>query len=168
MRLLYLITTISLAFILAGCPVSSKFPLGKSHEYKIDKRLLGNWTCSSEDVEVNKISFMQKDEYTYTVKVDERGGMYASDTDDFNGWITKLEGKEFLVLQEIINGEPVEQYFVYSLTKIENDQIQTNDISLKVNGTEAIISIEAYRAEVKASMNLEGFLANDLFWSKSN
>lgn len=38
------------------------------------------------------------------------------------------------------------------------------DISLKVNGVDAITSIQAYRDEVKASMEFDSFLGNQIDW----
>jgi hypothetical protein len=40
------------------------------------------------------------------------------------------------------------------------------DITLNVNGIDAITSIEAYRDEVKASMAFEDFLSNQIDWVK--
>ncbi len=159
------ITSFSLlAFVLLtfyGCPVSSSYPLGKQGEYKIDPNLLGTWITEQVDHEVSKVIITKKDDFTYNIKVMEKGDMFMAETDNFTGWTTKLEDQTFLCLKESETG-----YYVYKIDKEGKNKMITHDISLKVKGTDAITSIEEYRKEVASSMSYEDFLSSEALWKK--
>ena len=162
---LVLFVCFSAALIFMGCPVSTSYPLGEKNSEKIDKRLIGTWKNDSTSNEAVKVTVKKTDEYTYKVTVDEKGSMFMAESTDFIGWITTIEKEEFLVVQEEIEGVAKETYYVYHI-KFENGKLITNDITLKVGGTDAITSIPTYRDEVKASMQKEGFLAGTIVWKK--
>lgn len=154
------------ALFLMACPVSSKFPLGESGKEKIDKNLLGTWKNDSTGAEATKVVIEKTDDYTYKVTVKEKGSMYMADGDSFKGWLTKIEDKTFFVLQELdTEGSPKDTYYVYCVS-VDKNVLTTNDITLKVGGTDAITSTQAYRDEVSASMKQEGFLAGKIVWKK--
>ncbi|HLP54363.1 MAG TPA: hypothetical protein VK151_05005 [Fluviicola sp.] len=154
-------------FLLAGCPISSEYPLGKKGDVALDSRLIGTFSNEADDPEAHKVTITKGSAAnTYRVHVDERGGMYAAGSDDFTGWLTKLEGQTFLVLQEVVEDVETETYYVYHIYFTESG-FETSDISLKVSGTAAITSIEAYREEVKASMGMNDFLSSTVYWTKN-
>jgi hypothetical protein len=154
------------SFLFAGCPVSSTFPLGASNAEEIDTRLIGTWKNDSASVEASEVKIEKADAYTYKMTVVEKGSTYMAEGEIFNAWLTKLKDKTFLVLQETDNGTAKEKYYVYCLSGIGKNSITTNDITLKVGGTDAITSIQAYRDEVTASMEKEDFLAGTIVWKK--
>ena len=88
-----------------------------------------------------------------------------ADGPSFIAWLTELNAKTFLVLQQVVDGVPLETYYVYCIQP-EKKKMTSFDISLKVNGVDAITSIEAYRDEVKASMGFDDFLGNQIDWVK--
>ena len=154
-------------FMLAGCPVSSSYPLGKKGDVKLDTRLIGTFSNEAADVEADKVTLKKGAEAnTYFVHVDEKGSAFMADGEDFTGWLTKLDDQTFLVLQQLMDGEETETYYVYHIEFNKSGGFTSSDISLKVNGTAAITSIEAYREEVKASMEMEDFLASQIEWIK--
>lgn len=153
------------AFLLMACPVSTSYPLGEKNSEKIDKALLGTWKNDSVNAEAQQVTLTQADDYTYSLKVEKKGSMYMAETDDFQAWLTSIDNHRFLVLQEVGEGVAKETYYVYHI-EFEGKKLRTNDITLKVNGTDAITSIPAYREEVKASMSKEGFLAGPIVWRK--
>lgn len=164
--LLSLTLLLSLAVLFSACPVSTSYPLEKKGAVKIDKALLGEWETDVEDAEVQRILFKQGTETnTYAVTVLERGSMFMADGDDFTGWLAELGGKRFLVLQQVIDGVAQETYYVYNI-EISGNKLVSHDISLKVGGTDAITSVQAYQEEVLASMKMEDFLASEMIWSK--
>ncbi|MES2555006.1 MAG: hypothetical protein V4604_02595 [Bacteroidota bacterium] len=153
-------------FLLAGCPVSSTYPLGKKGDVKLDTRLIGTFSNTVGDVEADKVIVKKGTETnTYFVHVEEKGSAFMADGEDFTGWLTKLEDETFLVLQQLIDGEEQETYYVYHIG-FNKSGFTSSDISLKVNGTAAITSIEAYREEVEASMGMDEFLASPIEWTK--
>lgn len=155
-----------LLLILAGCPVSSSYPLGKRGEVTLDKSLLGTWVTVDEDAEVRQFTFASSSiKNVFKVTVEEQGEMYAAEGNDFLAWFTLIDGNKFLVLQQIIDEVEQETYYVYHITYDKNQMI-THDISLKVKGTEAITSIESYREEVKQSMKFEDFLGDEIIWKR--
>lgn len=157
----------SCLFLLTACPVGSAYPLGKMGQVKADPTLLGTWTNEIADSEARSVTLTKGEvANTYGVTVNERGESFMADDDYFIGWLTILKGKTFLVLQQLVAGEPTETYYVYHI-KHDKNTLTTSDITLKVNGTEAITSIESYQEEVIASMQMSDFLAGDIIWKKS-
>lgn len=158
---------IALLGLLTACPVSSSYPLGKKGAIAIRQDLIGTWTTSYEDIEANQVTIKKGPEAnTYAVHIDERGEMFMGDGDDFLGWIAEVKGKHFFVLQQLIDNEAKETYYVYYFDFLKDNTLVSNDITLKVLGTNAITSIDAYREEVSASMEMEGFLTGEIQWKK--
>ena len=156
----------SCLFLLTACPVASTYPLGNKGDVKLDTKLLGVWTNESVDTEATGVTISKGTEMnTYAVHVDEKGSMFMGDGEDFIGWLTLLNGKTFFVLQQVVDGEATESYYVYHI-KLDKSTLTTNDITLKVNGTDAITSISTYQEEVIASMVMDDFLAGEIQWQK--
>lgn len=154
------------AFAFMGCPVSSKYPLGEKGKEPINKDLIGTWKNDSTGSEATKVIVSKgKETNTYSVEVTEKGTMFMSETTSFKGWLTVIDDKTFLVLQEVVVDVAAETYYVYHV-KVDKNKLTTNDITLKVGGTDAIVSTETYREEVRASMKKEGFLAGEIVWKK--
>lgn len=154
-------------FILTACPVSSSYPLGEEGSVPLDPKLLGTWIAEEdpEGIEAKQITLSKgTTQNTYAVHVDEPGESFMANSNDFKGWLVELKSAKFLVLQELVEGTPAETYFVYHIT-YDGQSIVTNDITLGVNGTDAITSISAYQEEVLASMDLENFLASAIHWT---
>lgn len=158
---------IALLGLLTACPVSSSYPLGKKGAIAIRQDLIGTWSTSAEDLEAKQVTIKKGTvANTYRVHVDEKGSMFMADGVDFIAWIAELKGKQFLVLQQLIDEMPIETYFVYHINVLNDKTLISNDISLNVNGVDAITSTDTYREEVSASMEKEAFLAEDINWSK--
>ncbi|MCC6700299.1 MAG: hypothetical protein IT221_02175 [Fluviicola sp.] len=158
---------IALLGILTACPVSSSYPLGKKGAVALNPRLLGTWVSDQEDIEANQISITKGTEKnTYNLHVDVKGSMFMGDGEDFLAWVAEIKEMKFLVLQQLVDGQATETYYVYHFNLLKDNSLVSNDITLKVLGTDAITSIDAYREEVSASMEMEGFLASEINWTK--
>lgn len=161
-----LVLIVSCLFFLTACPVSTTYPLGNKGDVKLDTKLIGVWTNESVDTESTGVSITKgKETNTYNVHVDEKGSMFMADSEDFIGWLALLNGKTFFVLQQVVDGATTETYYVYHI-KLENSTLTTNDITLKVNGTDAVTSIKSYQEEVIASIDMDDFLAGEIQWQK--
>lgn len=162
---------IAVSLFLTGCPLSSSYPLGYKADAKpFNSNLIGTWSnkpVKEEDGhEVAKVVISKGNSAnSYRVTVKEKRESFAADTEVFEGWITELNGMQFFVLQEIIKGSPTQSYYVYHFSMLK-ESFTTNDISLKVKGTDAITSVEAYQEEVKASMNHKEFHSEKTVWMK--
>jgi len=157
---------ISCVFLLTACPIATTYPLGNKGAVKLDPQLIGTWTNQTEDTESTGVTISKgKETNTYNLHVDEKGSMFMADGEDFIGWLATLNGKTFFVLQQLVDGEATESYYVYHI-KLDKSILTTNDITLMVNGTDAITSIEAYQEEVIASMAMDEFLAGEIQWQK--
>ncbi len=154
-------------FMLTACPVSSSYPLGEQGSVPLDPKLLGTWIAEEDpaEIEAGQITISKGTaKNTYDVHIDEPGEMFMANSQDFKGWLVELKSAKFLVLQEMVEGTPAETYYVYHIT-YNGESIVTNDITLGVNGTDAITSISAYQEEVLASMELEDFLGSEIHWN---
>lgn len=154
-------------FLLVGCPINTAFPLGKKGETAFNESLLGIWTNDHTDGVATKVSITKDTDLNCAVlHIDTKGEMFMAETVDFKIWLTTIEQKTFLVLQDLIDGVPHENYHAYHLL-IDERLVITSDISLLVDGSDAITSIDNYRAEVKASMSESEFLADPIEWKKN-
>jgi len=157
-----------LSFVLSGCPVGSKYPLGlETDAVSFDKNLIGTWENSAKDVEAGKINIIKgSGKNTYLLSVLTKGDSFMADHDNFRCWVTLLNGRKFFVLNEVNDDfEATDSYFVYAFS-VNGNQLTTNDISLKIKGTDAITSVTAYRDEVTASMKDPEFLQGKIEWKK--
>jgi len=148
--------------LFTGCPVGVNFPPGTPGTEKIDKKLIGTWSNDQEDPEVKKVTISKADAYTYEVEVLEKGSLYMANTDHFKGYVTKIDGKNFVYFLE---DKDSGQYFLYNYN-IEDGKLKTYDVGLKVGGIDAVTSTEAFREEIKASLKMEDCLSGEIVWKK--
>lgn len=165
-KYLSILFTISILLgILTACPVSSSYPLGEKGAVALNTKLLGTWSSDATDIEANQITISKgKEANTYALHVDVKGSSFMADGDDFTAWIAQIKDKQFLVLQD--QATETNAYYVYYFS-VKDGELISNDITLKVKGVDAITSIEAYREEVSASMDMEDFLASEIKWKKT-
>lgn len=140
-----------LTLLLTACPVGMDYSLGNLKE-NIDQNLIGTWEVETESKEIEKIQISKNNKNSLRVKILERGEMYVLETDDLTAYQTVLEGKTFLILKP--DGE--EKFYHYQF-EIVDGKIIFHDVSLIVKGVDAVTSIEAFRAEVAASMKMENY-----------
>lgn len=145
-----------------GCPVGVNFPPGTPGTEKIDKKLIGTWSNDQEDPEVKKVTISKADDFSYSVEVLEKGSLYMANTDHFKGYVTKIDGKDFVYFLEDRDSG---QYFLYHYN-IEDGKLKTYDVGLKVGGIDAVTSTEAFREEIKASLKLDDCLSGEIVWKK--
>jgi hypothetical protein len=165
-KYLSILFTISILLgILTACPVSSSYPLGEKGAVALNTKLLGTWSSDATDIEANQVTISKgKEANTYALHVDVKGSMFAAQGEDFTAWIAQIKDKQFLVLQD--QAAETNAYYVYYFS-MKDGELISNDITLKVKGVDAITSIEAYREEVSASMDMEDFLASEIKWKKT-
>jgi hypothetical protein len=158
------------SFLFAGCPLNSTYPLlPKEEALSYDKTLTGTWSNDKkEDAADARIVRIEKgnESNTYTIKVLETGELYSTETKEFKAWLGMLNNSKFLVLEETGDKASTKSpYLVYAI-KTDGNKLITNDIALKVKGTDAITSVKAYQEEVVASMKYSDFLAEETAWKK--
>jgi phosphoribosylformylglycinamidine (FGAM) synthase-like amidotransferase family enzyme len=156
-----------LCIVLCGCPVSSTYPLGLQNDaLPFDKALVGTWENKEKETEATLVKIEKgSGANLYKLTVLEKGESFMADSENFIAWTILLNEKKFLVLQEVKEPGSKDSYFVYHFA-INGNQLTTNDISLKVNGTDAITSVKSYKEEVVASMKHPEFLAGKINWEK--
>jgi len=161
-KLVYYAAFIMIIIFNYGCPTGLYYPLGNPGKEKINPKLLGTWVTNNDDAEVLSVTFSKQDDFTYKVLVNERGTMYALETDNFLAWITKFEGKEFLYLKP----DNEDKYYHYMLIKLEEKTLISTDLSLLDGGIDAVKSTESLRKEVKNSINKPEFGKETIEWYK--
>ena len=165
-KIIFYASSLALLFVLAGCPINSSYPLGIGGEVTLDKSIIGTWSTENEDAEVQEFTLSAASKKNiYKVHVEKTGEMFSADGEDFLGWFTIIDKSKFFVLQQIVDGSEKDIYYVYHIT-YEKNKLITHDISLKVNGVDAITSIDAYREEVKKSMKFDDFLASEIVFTR--
>jgi hypothetical protein len=150
--------------LIMGCPVNTAFPIAEPGTEKIDKALIGTWLNAEADSlsDVISVSISKKDQVSYDVEVLENGPMYMVESTSFEGFVTKLEGETFFYVRPV--GKDSE-YYLYHY-RFEDNLLKTYDVGLKVGGIDSVTSIEAFRAEVTASMKLADCLSGEIRWTK--
>lgn len=148
--------------IATGCPVGVGYPLSAPGSEKIDERLLGTWYTEKEDHDIQRVKIEKRDDYSYAIKVLETGSMYAVEDTNFQGWITKIGGKDFIFAMPSI----AEEYYTYCYVIDGKNQMRSFDVGLLVGGVDAVTSTEAYRKEVEASLKMDDCLTEETLWVK--
>ncbi len=161
-KLLHLSIFTLIITIFYGCPVGIDYPLGKPGDHKIDKDMIGTWVAGSDEADVKKVEFSKNDDHSYKVHVLERGEMYALETDNLTGWLTEVDGKTFLYLKP----DDEEKYYHYMIKESGKGTLVTCDVSLLDGGVDSVTSSETLRKQVSSSMNMEGYCAETLNWTK--
>lgn len=151
-----------LIFLNYGCPVGLDYALGNPGKEKINPAILGTWVTDNDEAEVLSVTFSKLDDFSYKVTVNERGTMYALETDNLTAWITKFEGKEFLYLKP----DDEDKYYHYMLIKLDEKTLISTDLSLLDGGIDAVKSTESLRKEVKNSINKPEFGKEKIEWFK--
>ncbi|MDX1908220.1 MAG: hypothetical protein SF053_14385 [Bacteroidia bacterium] len=152
-----------ITFFLWGCPVGVSYPLGEMADAQNMPQLIGTWVTDDPEAEMKKLSVTAGDKPgTYRVEVLEKGSSYAVETTSFLAWTTLLEGKTFLIAQEIATG----LYFHYYLESSGTANISLSDVTLKVGGIDAITSVAAFREEVRASLAFPDVFVSRIDWHK--
>lgn len=163
MKRYHLLVFIPLMWVLAGCPVSVDYPLGNMGKEVIDKQLIGTWTTSDTSAEIISVRVVKLDDHTLAAKVLERGSMYVEEIDDFKGWCTSLNGRNFVYFQDAADSKA--GFYTYTYW-FEDGKLVLSDFALKVGGVDAVTSTENYRKEVTESMSYEDFLGTAFTYTK--
>ncbi len=154
---------IPLFFVLTGCPVGIDYPIAKPGTEKIDKNLIGRWSQSNTEMEVLKMEIEKVNDNTLKVTVLERGSMYLEEVDVFKAWCTKIDGQQFVYLQNY--NSDTSDYFHYAY-KFDGKDLLTYDISLLDGGVDAVTSTEAFQSQIRTSMIKPEFLSEETRWTK--
>jgi hypothetical protein len=160
---LYLLAILCVSFLTAGCPVGLKYPLAEPFTEPIDKNLLGTWVAKSDSAEMLQFRVILKSDYTYVIDVQETSDNYLLDIYEFDAWVTKFEGRNF-IYGKAQTGDSEDYYLYEYVVKDKNLAIQ--DVSLLVGGVDAVTSTEALRKEIAASLKLPDCLTARLEYSK--
>jgi hypothetical protein len=146
--------------------MDTSYPLEVQEKGSVDKKLIGTWTTDAADSDAKKVTITMNEDKTYKVEVLAKGEYYAAETDIFKAWLTSLNKRKFIVLQEMYNGEGKQAYYVYDIT-IGDKTFTARTISVKGKGIDSLLSVKDYRDRVKSSMDSSDFLSTDMVWNKA-
>jgi hypothetical protein len=149
--------------LLCGCPVDTKYPLEQKKNGRIDHKLLGTWINDSTRNDVKKVKITLGEDQLYQVVVLDKSETYLSGSDTFRGWLTELDKHEFLVLELFKNGKYLDKYYLYHLS-MNKKAIVTHDAAFKSGGLDAVVSTDAFKQEIRASMSHPEFLSDKCTW----
>jgi len=163
-------TTQSLAFILLfagilfiyGCPVGVDYAPDTPGSKPIDKRLIGTWTCvsgSCDDIQVVEVK--RENNTAYAIRVLEKGSSYMTNDVAFQGWVTQIDGTDFLYAR----GDSSSQYYNYTY-KFDKKRLVLYSTRFLEGGMDAVTSSESLRAELAASLKKPDFFTEPLEFEK--
>ena len=161
--LLLVLAIVTTAFFTTGCPVAISHPLGKPGTEKIDGKLLGVWVATSDSADIVKMEIIKKDDYTYAVEVLESGENYMVESNNFDAWFTKLDGKSFVYSKPTDPAK--DEYYLYHYS-FKDKTLALEDVSLLVGGIDAVTDSETFRKEVSASLKMPDCLTARLEYEK--
>ncbi|MDZ4822100.1 MAG: hypothetical protein SH856_01450 [Flavobacteriales bacterium] len=147
---------------LQACPVGLDYPLDDSAKSEMNKSLIGTWKISEdvEEPEISEVTFEKNDEHTYTIEI-VPGPSFMGEGTSFIGWIVEMNGRQFMVAQDI--GDGLNYHYSFEVNK---KALTTWDISLLIGGVDAVTSTAALQDAVKESMKSEEFLSGEQKWVK--
>jgi len=149
-----LLFALPVLFLLTACPIGLDYAPGKVGTEAVDSRFEGTWTIdpSTPDHEVVKVTFKKQNKFAYAVTVEERGEMYAMETDDYFMYQTTVDGLNIMYLKP----SNEEKYYMYQF-EFDGKQLVVGDISLLDGGVDALTSTESLREQIKTSKPMEEF-----------
>ncbi len=140
--------------LLTACPIGLDYAPGKVGTEAVDTRLEGTWVLdpSTPDHEVTKVTFKKQNKFAYMVTVEERGEMYAMETDEYFMYQTVIDGLNVMYLKP----SNEDKYYLYQF-ELDGKQLIVGDISLLDGGTDALTSTESLRQQIATSKSMEEF-----------
>lgn len=118
----HIVILLLLSFLLVGCPVGSKYPLGDSRKVQIDERLLGDWrSIKSKDIGEGILKVFQFNENEYYMEIK---GDNDNDVSRVRSFITIIDNVSILNIQDIKN-EFSSQKYVYIKYEMAKDNVLT-------------------------------------------
>jgi hypothetical protein len=145
-----------------GCPIGLDYPLGDIGQEKIDKELIGTWVNSSSEAEVQRVTIDKGDENSYAITVQERGEMYALETDQLTGWVTSVKGRNFVFFRP----EGEEKYYHYCYWFEGTSTLHTCDVALLDGGVDAVTDTKSLREQVASSMEKDAWGDETQEWGR--
>ncbi len=143
-----------LLLLLWGCPIELNYPIDEPGSRKIDRDLLGVWSC--EDNNCTEFRTLEVSEgnapNSYLIKVLEKGESYMSDDSVFVGYSTEFANELMMYLRPIEGNK----WMHYRIEK-SNGTITLRDVVLADQGIDAVTSTAALREEVKRSSELADY-----------
>lgn len=140
-----------LMLLLQACPVGTDYPLGYPGKEKADPGLIGTWEATDASPEVLRASVVPKDAYSYTVEVLAQSDLYMIGSTRFTGYTTILDKQNFFYVFD--RGDS--KYYLYHYRLKGKKELDLYDVGFLEKGIDGIVSTEAFRQEVTASMARE-------------
>ncbi|NLJ06789.1 MAG: hypothetical protein GX437_03860 [Sphingobacteriales bacterium] len=159
---LFALLLIGSMMLFSGCPVGTDYPPDNPGSKSIDKKLLGTWINNKEDADIQKVVISKGSNNSYDIEVLETGEYYMMSTKKFTGWVTTIGKEKFLYAKP----DDEDKYYVYHYTLKGKNSFESSDVGLLVGGIDAVTSIEAFRAEIEASMKMDDCFSDFITWTK--
>lgn len=147
--------------LLWGCPVGIKYPAGNPGTEKIDPSLVGTWEQPDTNKEIMSVRIAKKDDFSYSISILEKGSLYMGDGDEYEGWVTTINGKKILFSRSLEG----EDFYMYEFT-VTKKTLTTHDIALLDGGIDVVTSTESLRKQIETSLGMEGGLSEETVWKK--
>ena len=143
-------------FFIYGCPVDMDYPPDEPGSKPIDETLLGNWKCVSDTCDdLQNITVERNDDNSYYIYVSASGENYMADDIEFTGYITQIDGKNFIYAE----GQTSYTYFTYNYI-LSGNTLTLFDVGLLEGGKDSVTSIGSFRSEISASLKKPGCLTS--------
>ncbi len=144
---------------LCGCPYESDFPLSRSNETDIDKKLLGKWKLQTETAEQSgTLTIYPFNEHEYLIVLQGEG---EKDVALVRAFGTTINGRKFLNIQDInsLGGTKLKWYFVnYS---ISNNKLMYRYVKEEIFEKKQISSSKELRNFVKKNLQSKDLYNED-------
>lgn len=132
--------------VLAGCPYSSKHPIGSRADAVRDNSLLGTWEATQENEKVT-ITIQGRVDTGYLITAEGAG---EEETTEIEAFVTAVDGDKFLNLRETPGSQGEEWYFANY--RIENGRLLLRLVDDALFESRSFASSEELRAFIRANL----------------
>jgi hypothetical protein len=115
-RLIGLAAIVLALVFTAGCPYTSKVPLGEPDRENFDLRLLGLWEGFDHDEDVGPILVLSFNDAEYYVETQNE----QNEPDRYRAYIVKVGGQNFLQINEL-GHEGADLEYIFARYAFDND-----------------------------------------------
>ena len=150
-----------LMFFLTSCPESTTVPLAVKGSVKIDKALIGTWEADDIDVNLEKFTVSQNDQFSYKVAADIWDEITEdTETEYFIAWAVPVNDQKFIVAQKTVDNKTENTFYLYNY-KIENGKLILHSLNVEYSVLNSIKSSEEYMNTLKSAMKKGNFLTSE-------
>ncbi len=152
---------VGLIFVLSSCPESTSVPLASKGTVKLEKTLIGTWETDDLDINLEKFTVSQNDQFSYKVAADIWDDITEdTETEYYIAWLVPVNDQKFVVAQKTVDNKTENTFYLYNY-KFENGKLVLQSLNIESSVLSNIKTSEEYMKTLKSAMAKGNFLTSE-------